>query len=126
MKNEIRSKLTNKIINFGLLSSCLIGTGPALAVGSIEDLAKSLEASRAQKVEAPEAEVREVKSVRVARNIESVFDFNDTLIQGKMKAPHGFFIQGRQAQTLVQMVKLRSEFRHRLMQSKYAVRSIVR
>jgi len=53
-------------------------------------------------------------------------DFNETLIEGKMKAPSGFFIQGRQAQSMAQMVKLRSNFRNKLIQSKYGVKAIVK
>ncbi len=57
---------------------------------------------------------------------QTTIDFNDTLIEGKMQAPAGFFIQGRQSQSLSQMVKLRSNFRDKLIQSKYGVRAIVK
>ncbi len=53
-------------------------------------------------------------------------DFDDTLIEGKMKAPAGFYLQGRQAQTLTQMIKLRSNFRSELRNSKSAVKSLVK
>jgi hypothetical protein len=57
---------------------------------------------------------------------QTSIDFNDTLIEGKMQAPSGFFIQGRQSQSMGQMVKLRANFRDKLVQSKYAVRAIVK
>lgn len=53
-------------------------------------------------------------------------DFSDTLIEGKMQAPSGFFLQGRQAQSLSQMVKLRSTFRNELRNSKAAVKAQVK
>lgn len=53
-------------------------------------------------------------------------DFSDTLIDGKMQAPSGFFLQGRQAQSLSQMVKLRSTFRNELRNSKSAVKATVK
>ena len=53
-------------------------------------------------------------------------DFSDTLIDGKMQAPAGFFLQGRQAQSMTQMVKLRSKFRSELRNSKSAVKALVK
>ena len=53
-------------------------------------------------------------------------DFTETMIDGQMKAPEGFFLQGRQAQALRQMVRLRSKFRHELRNSKSAVKSLVK
>lgn len=38
-------------------------------------------------------------------------DFTETLINGKMKAPTGFYITGRNTQSMTQMVKLRANFR---------------
>lgn len=49
-------------------------------------------------------------------------DFSDTLIEGKMKAPTGFMISGRQNQSLDQLVKLRSNFRPKLKDSKFSAR----
>jgi hypothetical protein len=57
-----------------------------------------------------------------SRNI----DFSETLIEGKFKAPQGFFLQGRQAQSLSQMVQLRSNFKSELRNSRAAVKSIVK
>ncbi|MEZ4741267.1 MAG: hypothetical protein R3B45_02280 [Bdellovibrionota bacterium] len=53
-------------------------------------------------------------------------DFNETLIEGKMKAPSGFFIQGRQSQSMAQMVKLRSNFRQKLIQSRFGAKTIIK
>jgi hypothetical protein len=53
-------------------------------------------------------------------------DFNDTMIDGKMQAPQGFFLQGRQGQTMSQMVRLRSKFRSELRNSKSAVKALVK
>ena len=53
-------------------------------------------------------------------------DFSDTMIDGKMQAPAGFFLQGRQAQSMTQMVKLRSKFRGELRNSKAAVKALVK
>jgi len=53
-------------------------------------------------------------------------DFNEAMIDGKFLAPSGFFLQGRQAQALSQMVKLRPNFRQELRNSRAAVRSLVK
>ncbi len=53
-------------------------------------------------------------------------DFTETMIDGKMQAPQGFFLQGKKAQTLTQMVKLRSKWRSELRNSKAAVKTIVK
>ena len=58
--------------------------------------------------------------------LKTNIDFDDTLIEGKMKAPAGFYLQGRQAQTLTQMIKLRSNFRSELRNSRSAVKSLVK
>ena len=53
-------------------------------------------------------------------------DFDSTIIEGKMKSPTGFFLQGRNKQSLSNMVKLRSKFKEELRNSKSAVKAIVR
>lgn len=53
-------------------------------------------------------------------------DFSETLIDGKMQAPAGFFLQGRQGQTMSQMVRLRSKFRSEMRNSKSAVKALVK
>ena len=54
------------------------------------------------------------------------FDFGEAAIDGEMKAPEGFFLQGRNPQSLTQMVKLRSHFKSELRNSKSAVRALIR
>jgi len=53
-------------------------------------------------------------------------DFTDAMIDGQMKAPQGFFLQGRSPQSLSQMVKLRSNFSRELQHSKAAARAAVK
>ncbi|NRA65578.1 MAG: hypothetical protein HRU19_13910 [Pseudobacteriovorax sp.] len=53
-------------------------------------------------------------------------DFDSTMVDGKMKAPAGFFLQGRNKQSLQSMVQLRSNFRDQLRNSKDAVRALVK
>lgn len=57
---------------------------------------------------------------------KTTIDFNETLIDGKFKAPAGFFLQGRKSQSLSQMVKLRSHFRRELMSSSAGAKSRVK
>lgn len=53
-------------------------------------------------------------------------DFSETVIDGKMKAPEGFMLQGQQGNSLSQMVKLRSHFRNQLNNSKSATKALVK
>lgn len=53
-------------------------------------------------------------------------DFDSTLIEGQMKAPQGFFLQGRNKQSLSNMVKLRSSFKQELRNSRTAVKAMVK
>lgn len=53
-------------------------------------------------------------------------DFDSSMIDGKMKAPSGFFLQGRNRQDLQSMVRLRSNFREKLEDSRSAVKAMVR
>ena len=53
-------------------------------------------------------------------------DFDSTMIDGSMRAPMGFFLQGRNKQSLSNMVKLRSNFKEELRRSKTAVKAAVR
>jgi len=41
-------------------------------------------------------------------------DFSEANIDGRMKAPEGFFLQGRKSQDLQNLMKLRSNFREEL------------
>lgn len=56
----------------------------------------------------------------------TTMDFDSSMIDGKMKAPSGFFLQGRNRQDLQSMVRLRSNFRDRLEDSRSAVKAMVR
>ena len=53
-------------------------------------------------------------------------DFSAATIDGKMQAPSGFFLQGRESQAMSQMVKLRAKFRNELRNSKAAVKDLVK
>ncbi len=53
-------------------------------------------------------------------------DFSETMIDGKMQAPQGFFLQGKKGQSLSNMVRLRSKFRSELRNSKAAVKAIAK
>jgi hypothetical protein len=52
-------------------------------------------------------------------------DFSAANIDGKTQAPSGFFLQGRNSQSMSQMVKLRSKFRSELRDSKSAVKALI-
>jgi hypothetical protein len=51
-------------------------------------------------------------------------NFEDAAISGRMKAPQGFFLQGKNTQRLSQMVKLRSSFKKQLHDSISGIRSL--
>lgn len=53
-------------------------------------------------------------------------DFDSTMIEGANKAPMGFFLQGRNKQSLTNMVKLRSNFKQKLRRSRSAVKALVK
>ena len=57
---------------------------------------------------------------------QTQMDFDSTMIDGKMKAPSGFFLQGRNKQSLQSMVKLRTDFREELRNSRSAIKAMVR
>ena len=59
-------------------------------------------------------------------NLMTEMDFDSTMVDGKMKAPAGFFLQGRNKQSLQSMVQLRSNFRDRLRNSKSAVKALIK
>ena len=52
-------------------------------------------------------------------------NFEDTMIEGKMKAPSSFMLQGRQNQAS-QLVKLRANFREELRDSQPGARSTIK
>jgi hypothetical protein len=59
-------------------------------------------------------------------NYTTTMDFDSTMIDGKMKAPSGFLLQGRNRQSLSNMVKLRSNFSTKLNDSRAAVQALVK
>lgn len=52
------------------------------------------------------------------------FDFEDGKIEGRVKAPDGFFLRGRKSQDLMQTVKLRDDFRGELKATKNGVKAL--
>ncbi len=60
------------------------------------------------------------------QNYSTNMDFDSTMIDGKMKAPAGFFLQGRNRQSLSNMVKLRSNFSGKLKDSEAAVKALIK
>jgi hypothetical protein len=71
-------------------------------------------------------QAKKTKSSDFVTTDKTYIDFSETSIDGSMKAPTGFFIQGRQSQSLQQMVRLRSKWRGELRNSKAAVKSLVK
>lgn len=69
---------------------------------------------------------RRVQDSNFATAATTQVDFNETLIDGQMKAPTGFFLQGRNPQSLSQMVRLRSNFSRELRNSKSAAKASVK
>lgn len=53
-------------------------------------------------------------------------DFDEALIEGKMKAPDGFLLQGRKQHSYRQMVELRSNFNAEILDSRFGVRAVGR
>lgn len=80
----------------------------------------------AQEEEQPQYKEQGRLTGTVKAQSKTNIDFNETLIEGQMKVPQGFFIQGRQGQSMANMVKLRSNFRSKLKQSKHAVKALVK
>ena len=96
----------------------LITSTPALGEQAAKEDSKKFSRSKISKVNGR-------LSGKIKSSSRTKIDFNETLIEGKMKVPQGFFIQGRQGQSMANMVKLRSSFRNKLKQSKYGVKAIV-
>ncbi|MFK7872037.1 MAG: hypothetical protein AB8C84_02545 [Oligoflexales bacterium] len=65
------------------------------------------------------------KKSKKAKSVTEI-DFEGSLLEGKMKAPSGFFLRGRKAQSLQSIIKLRSNFRGRIQKSRKSVESIVK
>ncbi len=112
-----------------LLCICLllsVWTMRAFAQAPAET-AKSPAGSPAPKADATEtaepARKSAVGSATVSKDQTSV-NFEETLLEGKMKAPAGTFLQGRKDQHKNQMVQLRKNFRRELKRSKGGVRAL--
>ena len=54
------------------------------------------------------------------------FDFSERRIDGQFQGPGNSFVDGQRAQKLSQMVRLRSNFRNELRNSKAAVKALVK
>lgn len=67
-----------------------------------------------------------VDQKRPAQQSSTHLDFDSTMVDGQMKAPSGFFLQGRNRQDLHSMVQLRSTFREELKDSRSAVKGMIR
>ena len=55
-----------------------------------------------------------------------VIDFNETLVEGKMKAPTGFYLEGRRSKEKRQMVTLRKNWRSTIVDSKAGARALTK
>lgn len=53
-------------------------------------------------------------------------NFGEEQIEGRIKSPEGFFLRGRSAQELLQMVNLRSDFRPELKTTKNGAVALTR
>lgn len=71
---------------------------------------------------------KEQKPANDAFNVimSTKYDFGETGIDGSMKAPDGFFLQGRQSQSLSQMVRLRNSFKKELRNSRSGVKNLAK
>ena len=81
-------------------------------VGTMLSLTASVAQAGDEKSNGPNDKGK-VNNQWVAKDSTNI-DFGETMIDGHMQAPQGFFLQGRQAQSMSQMVKLRSKFRSEL------------
>jgi hypothetical protein len=62
-------------------------------------------------------EDNQVGDTKVVEKSQTNIDFSESLIEGKMRAPSGFFIQGRLSQDLTRMVRLRTTFKPEMMKA---------
>ena len=88
------------------VASCMIFAGTSLAEDAKKDSGNK------------------VNSSGFVSSDKTNIDFSETMIDGKMQAPTGFYLQGKQSQSMTQMVRLRSKLRSDLRNSKSAVKSI--
>jgi hypothetical protein len=123
MKNQIRNKLsatssgTLLLTIFFYASSCL---GQASGKETSKAKGKQSPSSTSTKVTPDETGEATISSSSTR------IDFSEAMIDGKMKAPEGFFLKGRNNNSLSTMVPLRSNFRNELRNSQSSVKSHVK
>jgi len=105
-----------KLLSFGILTASIYYQAPLLA-GDKAGKSSKKDAVKIDSSADPDEFVA-APSTRI--------DFSETVIDGKMKAPEGFMLQGQQGNSLSQMVKLRSNFRNQLNNSKSATKALVK
>lgn len=66
----------------------------------------------------------EILSASEKETFVTEMNFDSDSIDGKVKAPSGFFLRGRSKQELNRMVQMRKSFKNKLRNSKSAVKSI--
>ena len=81
--------------------------------------------AQSTKVESTKVDGTSSEDGYVAASSTQIY-FSETTIDGKMKAPEGFMLQGHQSSSLSQMVKLRSNFRNELNNSRSATKALVK
>jgi hypothetical protein len=116
-----------KHIATSLAIAVLLASGAASAQSNKKSVAKRPPQGNAAAVtpNAVKVNSNESEDGYVAASSTQI-DFSETAIDGKMKAPEGFLLQGRQSSSLSQMVKLRSNFRNELNNSKSATKALVK
>jgi hypothetical protein len=60
----------------------------------------------------------QVGDTMIMERSKTNLDFSESLIEGKMKAPSGFYIQARKGQKLTNLIKLRASFRPEMLKSR--------
>lgn len=106
-RSRNRKKDTSRVLLAGLMfGATLIWMGPASAGGK----SSSGSGDRSDKV----------SDTEFAVSSSTKFDFAEASIDGKMKAPEGFFLQGRKGQQMSSLMNLRSNFRRELIGSQAA------
>jgi len=115
------------VIQLSLISSLALGQAakdkPVTTAAPVEEPTTTTPKAAAPAKGAP-AKDNDDKTFQTI--MSTSYDFDETSINGQMKAPSGFFLQGRQAQSLSQMVKLRSKFDQELRSSRSGVKSAVK
>jgi hypothetical protein len=125
MAPQIRYMTRSLLISFMTFHS--MTSTPSMAKSKRVDKSKSTKPPATAPVESPTANPIDgnVPDDVVAKSSTKI-DFSETSIDGKMKAPEGFFLKGQNTNSLSQMVKLRSNFREELRNSQSAVKSHIR